>query len=106
MRLKVPTEIDSELEGVTALCKIQRFSRRFALECEGIVMGIGEIASPQIDMTALQLHADMSPQQRIDLLLVSIHFIPIDAAESVEVGSEDDGLKIVVMKVNTIVCKQ
>ena len=80
------TQVKTHLEGISPLSHKHLLSCRFAGEGKSVVLGIREIACPQIEFADVQIGTNVSTQDCIELLGVGIGLVPPSLTLSIHIG--------------------
>ena len=96
------TQVKTHLEGISPLSHKHLLSCRFAGEGKSVVLGIREIACPQIEFADVQIGTNVSTQDCIELLGVGIGLVPPYFTLCIHVGTEGQALDERIVDVKTI----
>ena len=61
-------------------------------EIEGLILGVGQVASPQLQTIMSLFPSDGRAQQGIERLAQCVGFVPVDVACGTHIGSKGDQL--------------
>lgn len=86
--LKVEFQINTTLERIATLGKIQFLSCCCIINSKGIVISICEVPTPDTDAHLAEINITMRTHHEIHLLAVGIGIIPISLALRIHVQSE------------------
>ena len=76
------------MDGGGSLCKVTGASGCFALDGEGVVLRVREIATPKRDNHKSEVIVGVCTEEGIELLVVGIGFVPPSLALSADVCTD------------------
>ena len=68
---------------------------------EGVVVGVGDVGSPEVEIEATNLEVDMSSEHSISLLAASVSLIPLVATLTSYVGTYGDAVEPTMSDIET-----
>ena len=72
-------------------------------EVEGLVLGVGKVAAPQLQAVVLLFPGDGSTQQGIEGLPQRVGLVPIDVARGAHVGGQGEHLVHVIADLERVI---
>ena len=84
------SEVNPQLEGVALLGKGVTLAGRRALYGEGVILRVGQIAYPQVDVQRPEVGIGVGAEYRIEVLADGVLLIPVGLTLRREVESHRD----------------
>ena len=101
LELKAGFPIYTKAEGSGTLSKPMVGARSLARHGEGVVVGVGDVGSPEVEVEATNLEVDMCSKHGISLLAASVSLIPIVATLTSDVGTYGDAVEPTMSYIET-----
>ena len=99
--LKAGFPIYTKAEWNGTLSKPMVGASSLARNGEGVVVGVGDVGSPEVEIEATNLEVDMSSEHSISLLAASVSLIPIVATLTSYVGTYGDAVEPTMSNIET-----
>lgn len=77
-KLEVQTEVETALDWGAALREVAASGG--IIKCEGVVTGVGEVASPDVEGEETEVGCDVSTKEGVCLLAEGVGLVPIGLA--------------------------
>ena len=90
-------QVDTELEGIAKLGEGKRLARRATLHHEGVVLGIGEVAHPEVQLQRAEIALGVGAQGGVEVLADGVGLVPIGLSLGRKVESDGDIAKVEAM---------
>ncbi len=95
--LEMVFQVDAELEGIAKLGEGERLARRATLHHEGVVLGIGEVAHPEVQLQRAEIALGVGAQGGVEVLADGVGLVPIGLSLGRKVESDGDIAKVEAM---------